>query len=92
MTLPAEIEVQVEQRHIDAGERFTGCLCPIALALAEKVACTVHVGYANVTFYGFGEQIQTIACPTPVEMREFAEAFDTGKPVKPAKFVIQTQS
>lgn len=92
MTLPAEIEVQVEQRHIDSGERFTGDRCPIALALSEKVTGRVHVGYADVTIYGAVGHPLTIYCLTPPKMRKFAKAFDTGKPVKPSTFVIQTQS
>lgn len=83
------VTIEVTQEHIDRGARKYCGGCPVALAIAEKVADGVDVrvgGYWVSCQRGDGVSASDII-PGPIQ--SFIERFDNGASVSPLTFELE---
>jgi hypothetical protein len=82
---PGSICVRVTDEHIARGARRDPGSCPVSLALREMAATTVDVQYGITT-------VGRAAYRTPVSVRGFIADFDSGFPVSPFEFVLDSDA
>jgi len=74
----------VTQEHIDSGEPANASVCPIALAIREKLNLnSVKVFPSSVRLDSHPSY------PLPRSAQRFIVRFDQGYPVKPFNFVLE---
>ena len=80
-----QIRVTVKAKHIRLGKAGAIKACPMALALKEQYECIgdefISVGFERATVKDTRYALSKTAA-------RFVNRFDTGKPVKPATFVL----
>lgn len=81
------ISINVEQKHIDGGERDHGTKCAIALAIREMVDSDT-----DLEVDGTGIKIGYEYFDIPEEVKEFIDRFDKGEPVEPISFEARFRS
>jgi hypothetical protein len=85
-----QVEIAIEQRHIDQGHPWNPHACPIALALGEQLGWRdswVNVGYGQC---GNGVPLTPAeGHPLPSEVVKWAERFDLGRMVVPFTFTLE---
>lgn len=88
-----EIEISVEQHHIQAGKRGNCVECPVALALAEQLKLSkkkMRVGCFSLYLWNEDQPQQDPYYQTlPSEVMTWIDKFDTGKEVKCFKFKLE---
>jgi hypothetical protein len=78
------MQIEVTQKHIDKGERFAPCKCPIALAVIETLGRDqVYIGSQEVRINNLEK---TVEIELPEAAREFIYRFDALKDVQPFTF------
>ena len=75
------MKIKVEQKHIDAGERWSPLNCPVALAIKEVYPEVVLVLSDSV-------ETKEHSFPMPEDVRAFVEDFDSDKPVSAFEFEL----
>ncbi len=91
------MRIKVTQDHIDNGIGDSGCYCPIALAISEKLGFQVYVGNTRIDKVIYQEdkgynEYKALLSHSKVSA-EFLEDFDNPKKkVKPHKFILKELS
>ncbi len=81
-----KVRINVTQRDIERGIRFTSYTCPIARAARrhpELKGCAVSPD--SLAFDNSG----WVWTPLPEKACEFVDSFDGGRPVKPFSFTLE---
>jgi hypothetical protein len=81
------MKVDITQKHIDNGKRFSSFMCPLALALED--ACPgrrFSVGPSTATIFELDGEEQTYRLPPKAQ--EFVATFDRQLPVEPLGFEL----
>ena len=91
------MKITVEQKHIDAGRKFSPSRCPIALAFRDAhgrmgddtFTANVSTQVASVwDLSGGSGSAHNSVYALPLEAQEFARRFDIGFEVKPFEFEL----
>lgn len=78
------MKIEVTQKHIDYGKRWSTKSCPVALAIAEATGSRVRISpYRNIVHAM--RQVLNI----PEEATRFMDKFDVGLPVEPMTFELR---
>lgn len=83
-----KVTIFVTQDHIDKGIRVNGKACPIAHAMTESLNSEYHVGKCSWNNAKNYEEWGVL----PQNAKDFIDAFDAGKEVKPFSFKIKVKS
>ncbi len=81
----AAFTINVTQDNIDAGQPCKGNSCPVALALHDATGLSWYAGDQNLYHENrYGRRVTT-----PKVVREFIEAFDDIRDVRPFSFTLE---
>lgn len=84
------MKIKVEQKHINAGQRFKCHLCPVALAIQHTTDTSQDEVSVGMTTIQWSDKSKgNYETPTPASARRFISQFDQGKPVKPFSFELK---
>jgi hypothetical protein len=76
------ITVSVTKRDISRGRRCSSSTCPVAWALNRRTAKKWDVACGRCLLFATAHW----SAPMPEVVKDFVDAFDNGKPVKPFRF------
>lgn len=81
------MNISVTKGDICKGRPFSPDGCPVALAVTRRTRkyCAVLVGDRQIRVGSKSEKVFDM----PVEVRQFADAFDCGKEVEPFTFLME---
>lgn len=91
-TAPVKLEIEVTQALIDMATEQRNTRCPVALSLKNTDANRIQRPRVDRNEISFGliDHDVRYVFKTPVKVRNFVDAFDTGGRVAPFKFTLDT--
>ena len=86
-----KLTFDVTSKHIAKGLSANCEECPIALSIAEMGFVEVNANHCTIRFSESHTSPLFSLATTPNEVRNFMDAFDTGKPVEPFSFELELE-
>lgn len=84
------MRVEVKAEHIESGEKYDECGCPIALAIKEGGAWDVSVNPLRATVYT-RDYDEAVRYYLPKKARDFIRDFDRDFEVHPFTFEMEEE-